>query len=149
MSNASVISREATGILRRMDSDDLEERRVVSGSIAILLCTMNGAQFLPGQLASFEAQDFSDWCLFASDDGSEDDTMVLLDEFQKKHGAHRVSIRRGPRRGYVANFLSLICDPALKSDYYALSDQDDVWMAYKLSRARSFLINAPADLPSL
>jgi hypothetical protein len=75
--------------------------------------------------------------------------MALLDEFQKKHGAHRVNIRRGPGRGYVANFMSLICDPALNSDYYALSDQDDVWMAHKLSRARSFLIAAPADLPSL
>jgi len=75
--------------------------------------------------------------------------VVLLDEFQKKHGAHRVSIRRGPRRGYVANFMSLICDLALNSDYYALSDQDDVWMAHKLSRARAFLMSAPADLPGL
>jgi glycosyltransferase involved in cell wall biosynthesis len=131
-----------------MDADGLEEQPV-AGSVAILLCTMNGARFLPDQLASFEGQDFTNWRLFASDDGSEDGTMALLEEFQKKHGAHRVSIRRGPRRGYVANFLSLICDPALNSDYYALSDQDDIWMAHKLSRARSFLIAAPADLPSL
>lgn len=118
-----------------------------SGSIAILLCTFNGARFLPAQLASYEAQDFTNWRLVASDDGSGDDTVALLEDFQKKHGADRVEIRRGPRKGFVANFLSLICDLAIKSDYYALSDQDDVWHPHKLSRAQQFLGNAPADLP--
>jgi len=118
-----------------------------SGSIAILLCTFNGARFLPAQLASYEAQDFTDWRLFASDDGSGDATVALLEDFQKKHGAQRVEIRRGPRKGFVANFLSLICDAAIKGEYYALSDQDDVWHPQKLSRARQFLSNAPVDEP--
>ncbi len=119
------------------------------GSVAILLCTFNGARFLALQLASFEAQDFTDWRLIVSDDGSTDGTLALLKEFQDKHGAGKVEIRRGPEKGVVANFLSLICDPALNSDYYALSDQDDVWEAYKLSRARSHLMNAPNDGPSV
>jgi len=132
----------------RSRSNGFENREMVSGSVAILLCTMNGARFLPLQLASFEALDFADWRLFVSDDGSEDDTLALLLDFQKKHGSGKVEIRRGPRKGVVANFLSLICDPALKSDYYALSDQDDVWEASKLSRARSFLMNVP-DVPDV
>jgi glycosyltransferase involved in cell wall biosynthesis len=119
----------------------------VSRPIAILLCTFNGARFLPLQLASYEAQDFSDWHLFVSDDGSQDDTKPLLEEFQKKHGPAKVSLRRGPQKGFVANFLSLICDPAIESGYYALSDQDDVWHPRKLSRARSFLMKAPAAAP--
>jgi len=126
-----------------------ENQQMPSGSVAILLCTLNGARFLPLQLASFESQDVADWRLFVSDDGSDDATPTLLAEFQKKHGACRVKLRRGPGRGFVANFLSTICDPALTSDYYALSDQDDVWAAHKLSRARSFLMNAPSDVPVL
>ncbi len=118
-----------------------------SGSIAILLCTFKGARFLPAQLASYEAQDFTNWRLFASDDGSGDETVALLEDFQKKHGTDKVEIRRGPREGFVANFLSLVCDPAIKSEYYALSDQDDVWHPQKLSRARQFLGNAPVDVP--
>ncbi len=121
----------------------------LSGSIAILLCTYNGARFLPQQLASYEAQDFADWRLFVSDDGSQDRTPALLDEFQKKHGVARVSIRQGPRKGFVANFLSLICDPAIEADYYALSDQDDVWSPGKLSRARQFLMNAADSEPAV
>lgn len=120
-----------------------------AGSIAILLCTFNGARFLPLQLASYEAQDFTDWRLFASDDGSQDDTLALLEQFRNKHGAARVSIRCGPCKGFVANFLSLICDPTIEAEYYALSDQDDVWGANKLSRARQFLGRAPAGGPAV
>jgi glycosyltransferase involved in cell wall biosynthesis len=119
------------------------------GCVAILLCTFNGARFLPLQLASFEAQDFPDWRLFVSDDGSTDGTLALLEDFRRKHGADRVQIRHGPEKGAAANFMSLICDPALDSAFYALSDQDDVWAANKLSRARSFLTGAAADAPSL
>jgi glycosyltransferase involved in cell wall biosynthesis len=132
---------------RPIQSNASERRPTPAGSVAILLCTYNGAQFLPLQLASYEAQDFADWRLFVSDDGSTDGTPELLRAFQNKHGAGRVSIRRGPCRGFVANFLSLICDPTIKSDYYALSDQDDVWEPDKLSRARQSLGPMPADEP--
>jgi hypothetical protein len=47
-------------------------------------------------LHRYEAQDFLDWRLFVSDDGSQDGTMVLLEEFQRKHGPAKVSLRRGP-----------------------------------------------------
>lgn len=123
------------------------ERRGASGPIAILLCTCNGAKFLPQQLASYEAQDFADWRLFVSDDGSQDETLSLLERFKDKHGSERVHIRRGPCRGFVANFLSLICDASVKADYYALSDQDDVWEACKLSRALALLTAVRSDEP--
>jgi len=120
-----------------------------SEPIAILLCTFNGARFLAQQLASYEAQDVCDWRLFASDDGSQDATLSLLQDFQKKHGADKVQIRHGPRRGFVANFLSLVCDPAVQGAYYAFSDQDDIWLPDKLTRARRFLINAGSDNPAV
>jgi glycosyltransferase involved in cell wall biosynthesis len=117
--------------------------------VAILLCTFNGARFLPQQLASFEAQEVAAWRVFASDDGSQDTTLSLLDDFRKKHGAERVHIRGGPHRGFVANFLSLLCDPAVQGSCYAFSDQDDIWLPDKLTRAQRFLMNAPADKPAV
>jgi glycosyltransferase involved in cell wall biosynthesis len=130
-----------------MAADPAQNR--ASAPIAILLGTYNGARFLPQQLASYDAQDFGDWRLFASDDGSQDATLPLLEAFQKKHGAERVHIRRGPCRGFVANFLSLICDPSITGSYYALSDQDDVWAPDKLSRAQASLSGAPAHVPAV
>ncbi len=132
-----------------LSASGLASERATSAPVAILLCTYNGARFLPQQLKSYEAQDFADWRLFVSDDGSRDATPSLLEEFQKQHGAERVQIRRGPCRGFVANFLSLICDPSIASSYYALSDQDDVWAADKLSRALASLSAAPADVPTV
>jgi len=138
------------GVIERVGAESAtKDRRTRPGSVAIFLCTLNGARFLPLQLASFEAQDFADWRLFVSDDGSQDQTLDLLAEFRKKQRAGRVEISRGPGRGFVANFMSLICDPAIKSDYYALSDQDDVWAPDKLSRARSFLMSVPPDVPTV
>ncbi len=124
-----------------------EARLKPAGPIAILLCTYNGARFLPLQLKSYEGQDFADWRLYVSDDGSQDGTLQLLADFQSRHGASRIQIRQGPRQGFVANFLSLLCDSAIKADYYAPSDQDDVWDAHKLSRACELLSDAPADRP--
>jgi glycosyltransferase involved in cell wall biosynthesis len=139
----------ASDPVRALPANGLVTGRATSAPVAILLCTYNGARFLPQQLASYEAQDFAGWRLFVSDDGSEDATLSLLEAFQKKHGAERVNIRRGPCRGFVANFLSLICDPSITGSCYALSDQDDVWATDKLSRALASLAAVPAAEPAV
>jgi len=118
-------------------------------SVAILLCTLNGARFLPSQLASFEQQEFPHWHVLASDDGSSDETNAILSIFQRKHGADKVDIRIGPRKGPVANFLSLACEQNLKGDYFAFSDQDDIWEPDKLARAVGWLRKIPAEIPGL
>jgi glycosyltransferase involved in cell wall biosynthesis len=110
---------------------------------------LNGARFLPSQLASFEQQEFQHWRVLASDDGSSDETNAILSVFQRKHGADKVDMKIGPRKGPVANFLSLACEKNLKDDYFAFSDQDDIWEPDKLTRAVGWLRNVPADIPAL
>lgn len=117
-------------------------------SAAILLCTFNGAAFLSAQLSSYPNQTLTDWRVYASDDGSTDRTRAILSEFQLRLGSSRMEIRNGPRKGYVANFLSLACDPSIDADYYAFSDQDDIWEPDKLSRAVSWLQNVPSQIPA-
>ncbi|MBH1973926.1 MAG: glycosyltransferase [Rhodobacteraceae bacterium] len=106
--------------------------------ITILLCTYNGAAHLAEQLQSYLAQDHADWDLWVSDDGSTDATGAILEAFRRAHGQdrqHEVRLLNGPQRGVAANFLSLLCHPELPPGPVALSDQDDVWMPQKLSRA--------------
>lgn len=119
-------------------------------SVAILLCTLNGAQFLRDQLASIALQDHANWTLVASDDGSRDMTVDILSEFGSVQlDGFRVKLRKGPKQGAAANFLSLATDQSIRSDYYAYCDQDDVWARNKLRRALSYLETVPKGVPAL
>ena len=100
--------------------------------IAILLCTKNGALYLSEQLESLEKQTHKNWVIIASDDGSTDQTIEILHQYQAKWPPGKLRIRSGPQKGFCQNFLSLACDPAIKADYYAFCDQDDVWLSEKL-----------------
>lgn len=118
-------------------------------TVAILLCTCQGQEFLQAQLDSIAAQSHAAWQVWASDDGSTDDTLDLLRRFQARHGAHRVAIRSGQQRGLAANFLSLACNPDISASYYAYADQDDVWDADKLAVALAWLRSVPSEVPAL
>ncbi len=118
-------------------------------SIAILMCTYNGDRFLTEQLDSIFKQDHSNTLLYVSDDGSSDNTVTILKKYQALWGADRFFIVEGPQQGFAENFLSLICNPDIQADYYALSDQDDIWEPKKLSRALERLISHPDAEPNL
>jgi len=106
-----------------------------SSLVVIFLCTYNGSLFLGDQLDSLEDQSHQNWKVIASDDGSTDQTLEILQEYQAKWPAGKLTIRSGPQKGFCQNFLSLACDPTIKSEYYAFCDQDDVWLPEKLEIA--------------
>lgn len=117
--------------------------------VAILQCTLQGQHFLAEQLDSIEAQTYSSWRLYVSDDGSDDDTLLILYQYREKWGDERIMVRSGPAAGFAANFLSLTCAADIRAEYYAYADQDDVWEAEKLSRAIAWLESVPAAIPAL
>jgi glycosyltransferase involved in cell wall biosynthesis len=118
-------------------------------SVAILLCTHNGARFLPAQLSSIAKQKFTNWRLHVSDDGSTDSTLAILAQHQDRLGTAPVAIRNGPLQGFVRNFLSLACDPTIPGDYFAYADQDDIWEPEKLARGVAWLDNRPPGVPAM
>lgn len=120
----------------------------MSQSVAILLGTYNGEKYLGTQLDSIEAQTFKNWRLIASDDGSTDQTVSILESYRERWGADRLEIRKGPQKGFCQNFLSMAIDSGLPENYFAFCDQDDVWLPHKLATALSNLLakddnNAP------
>jgi Glycosyl transferase family 2 len=121
---------------------------VGTARVAILLGTRNGAPFLGDQLRSFADQSHQNWLLVVSDDGSRDATREVIAQFAATR-PRRVIVRDGPQRGVTANFLSLAADPAIEAEFFAFSDQDDVWHADKLARALARLATAPAGAPAL
>ncbi|MGB0660449.1 MAG: glycosyltransferase family 2 protein [Mangrovicoccus sp.] len=117
-------------------------------NVRILLATYNGARYLPQQLQSFAQQTHRDWQIFASDDGSTDQTMDILRQFRGPQ-EQVVTLQQGPRQGFAANFLSLLCADNLTTGWCALSDQDDVWLPHRLENGLALLRDIPDDRPAL
>lgn len=125
-----------------------DESPLCGDHVAILMAICNGAPNLGDQLSSFLAQGHRNWSLIVSDDGSRDAGPDMVRDFARRSG-HAVSMMRGPGRGFAANFLGLIRAAGPLVPYAAFSDQDDVWLPGKLSRALSRLSGLPADRPAL
>ena len=118
-------------------------------SIGILMGTYNGEKFIAEQLDSIATQTHPNWRLIASDDGSVDETLNILAQYQKAWGEQKLEIRQGPARGFSANFLSLACDASIDADYYAFADQDDVWQPEKFAVAINYLAKQDPAIPTV
>ncbi|WP_293408755.1 glycosyltransferase [Piscinibacter sp.] len=103
--------------------------------VRVLLATFNGAPWLDEQLHSIFAQQGVRISVVASDDSSSDGTPELLQAWIGR-GALTVLPSTGARFGSAhRNFLRLIRDTELgDAAFFALSDQDDIWLPQKLSR---------------
>lgn len=115
----------------------------------VLMCTYNGESFLAEQLDSLERQTHSNWSLIVSDDGSLDGTLDLLEGYRNRWGQNRLLVLTGPKRGFAANFLSLTSRADSDADFFAWSDQDDVWNEDKLEVALAWLQAVPPHRPAL
>lgn len=129
--------------------ETLSGRKGTAASVAILLSTHNGIQYLEEQLDSITRQSYPHWKIAVSDDGSSDGTLEILRAYQRQLGPDRMAIAPGPCQGFSANFLSLACDPSVDADFYAFCDQDDLWHPDRLERALGWLEQIPAGQPAL
>jgi rhamnosyltransferase len=104
-------------------------------TIVIVLSSYNGEEFIAQQIDSIRRQTHRDWKLLVRDDGSSDrtvDTVQGLIEVDDRISL--VSDARG-NLGPAASF-GVLLERALHTDadYFALADQDDVWLPTKLAR---------------
>ena len=97
-------------------------------SVAVLMATYNGEKYLREQIDSILSQEGVEVHLFVRDDGSTDGTLSLLQEYKQ---AGLLSLCTGKNIGPAKNFHKLLIESG-EYDYYAFSDQDDVWDLDKL-----------------
>ena len=111
--------------------------------IDILLATYNGEKYIKEQLESILNQTYGNFNLLISDDKSTDNTVGILKEYEKKDNRIKVFTQKS-NSGYIKNFEFLL--KQVTSDYYMLSDQDDVWYKDKVSKSYDKLIKENLDL---
>ena len=99
--------------------------------VLVLLSTYNGEKYLNEQLESIFAQKGVKVSVLARDDGSNDSTPTILENWKSSHSLLWYT---GKNIKPARSFLDLI-DNAQGYDYYALCDQDDYWLCDKLETA--------------
>ncbi|QFP77992.1 glycosyltransferase family 2 protein [Deinococcus sp. AJ005] len=97
----------------------------------IVLATFNGGKYLKDQLDSLEAQTVK--CnILCHDDGSSDNTLVLLKERVLSNGYFRII--SGPPMGSASQNFSLLLGNTT-ANYVFCADQDDVWLPDKVEHS--------------
>ena len=110
--------------------------------ITVLLGLHDAGDDLAAQLQSYLDQSLKPAAILASDDGSGDATRDRFAAFAAGPAAAAgiaCTLLDGPCRGGTANFLHLLARADPGGDFTALSDQDDIWLPEKLSRAAAML----------
>lgn len=96
------------------------------------MCTHNGELFLQEQLESIAMQTVLPNEVIISNDNSTDATLSILREFQKKSPLNIKIFQNTPKLSSTKNFEKAIS--LCKENIIVLSDQDDVWLPYKLEK---------------
>ena len=97
----------------------------------VLMASYNGIPFISEQIDSILSQAEVDVRLFVRDDGSSDGTRDLLQRYADEGS---LTLLTGENLGPALGFLTLLRN-APEADYYAFSDQDDIWDSDKLITA--------------
>lgn len=117
-------------------------------SVLILLCTYNGERFLKEQLDSYIQQTYQNWNLMIFDDGSKDQTLNIIEEYQSRYPG-KISFVSRRKGGFVPNFMNAICSSSLDYDLYSISDQDDIWNPTKIENAVQWFKTQTSSVPTL
>lgn len=112
--------------------------------ICILLSTYNGEKYIQEQMDSLLIQNAD---ILVRDDGSTDETLNILNSYQQIY-PKRIQIINSQRNLGIANSFITLLSYAVKQgyDYFFFSDQDDVWLPEKCSRAVKKLEENSAQL---
>jgi len=100
-------------------------------SVSVAMATFNGENHIQRQLDSLAAQTRVPTELVVTDDGSEDDTVPIIEAFAKTASFPVKVYRNETRLGYRANFMRAA--GRCRSELIAFCDQDDYWYRHKIA----------------
>ena len=126
-----------------------QNARSAQSRVAIILGYFDGQSFIGEQLQSIIQQTHSALHIYLCDDDSRprfslDGLLFDQDSLSK------ISVGVRPHNiGFTNNFLNALASVSDEFEYFAFSDQDDVWHEDKLEKAIAALEKAPSEQPAL
>ena len=94
--------------------------------VAVLMSTYNGEKYIRDQIDSILSQIKVNVTLFIRDDGSTDSTVKIITQYTEKYS--NIKFWVGENIGVGNSFMQLLYSLTDEFDYYAFSDQDDIWL---------------------
>ena len=110
--------------------------------VSVAMITYNGELFLKEQLDSILCQLTKEDELVISDDGSLDNTVAIIQEYQKKYC--NIRFLTGPKKGIKKNVEHVLRN--CQGEYIFLADQDDIWKSNKIERIMELFRKTDASL---
>jgi len=107
--------------------------------VSVIMAVFNRAEYLSRSLGSLLRQSFENWELIAIDDGSEDDTFMILSEYEKVHSNFKV-IRQSNMK------LALTRNRGIRASsgkYITFLDSDDEYEIDHLQKRVDFMKENP------
>jgi len=135
-------------LLVRPEASNMTDDGGPAPSLAVLICTHNGAPYLIGQLTSLACQSHPPDFVCIHDWASTDDTVELIEAFIRSEPAAscwqitRHDCAPGPGPSFLRATASCL-DTKPAFDYLLFCDQDDVWHADKLRKFAQALKKQP------
>lgn len=127
-----------------------ENSELTKNKVAIVLGYYDGDTHLAEQLQSILGQSHQALHVFIADDRSSTPITKDVLGVDANKQLSKLSIGIRPKNvGFNINFIRALADIDQPFEYFAFSDQDDVWHANKLEKALSALSEVSADTPAL
>ena len=105
-------------------------------SVDVLLASYNGEKYISEQIESILAQTYKNFRIIIRDDGSNDNTVKIIHDYQKRYPEIITVISDNAKCGSpTSNFFEIL--KYADSNYIMFSDQDDFWFPEKISTTLS------------
>jgi glycosyltransferase involved in cell wall biosynthesis len=108
-------------------------------TVSVAMTTFNGAPHLEEQLDSLLGQRHLPAELVVGDDGSEDETLAILERFATKASFPVLVSRNSDRLGFRENFIRTA--ERCRGELITFCDQDDVWHADNLLKVATCFVD--------
>lgn len=119
----------------------MEEPKVI-----VCMSTYNGEKYIEQQIESITNQTYSNIEIYVRDDGSKDNTVKILQDYEKQG---KIKLIKGENVGVVNSFYNCLKEAIDKGEIFAYCDQDDKWHEDKIERAVQALQKEENNIPVL
>lgn len=112
--------------------EEINNQDTKAATVGIVMAAYNSEKYIGEQLDSILSGEYQNIHIYVRDDGSADNTVSIVKEYEKKYPQKVQLVENKQNSGLVKNFLTGVMEST--EDYIMFSDHDDVWLPCKVKK---------------